>query len=251
MTQDLMQPARGNRISRATLTEQLEIAMRSDILDGVYSPQQRLRASDLAERYGVSATPLREALQRLAAENLVELDPRLGAYVSRVSDADMRDTYELLSVIAGMALDRSVRNGDAAWDQAVRDRFGKMVAATQLAEASSQTEDGDRPKVASEAAAAHWEFHDALYQRSGSPWLIKVAKMLHTHAERYRRLSMQTSRDRRDLPRAHALIMDAAMARDAESAVQALHDHFTGTIELLSDLSTSDAPQTDAQQPDE
>src|SRR5688572_6357929 len=95
-TLDLTQPG---RISRATLTEQLEEALRADILDGVYRPGQRLRASELTDRYGVSATPLREALQRLAAENLVELDPRLGATVSPISEHDLRDIYELLSMV--------------------------------------------------------------------------------------------------------------------------------------------------------
>ncbi len=229
-TLDLTPPG---RISRATLTEQLEEALRADILDGVYRPAQRLRASELTERYGVSATPLREALQRLAAENLVDLDPRLGATVSPISEHDLSDIYELLSMVGGMALERSVERGDEEWDAEVQRAFEAMTAAAARLEQATGETDAARRRLASEAAAAHWEFHDALYQRCGSPWLLRFAKMLHAHAERYRRLSLQRSGTRRNLPEEHGAIMLAARQRDAALAVEALRAHLGATVELL------------------
>jgi GntR family transcriptional regulator, carbon starvation induced regulator len=228
------QLASRGRISRATLTEQLEEALRNDILDGVHPPGKRLRASELTSRYGVSATPLREALQRLAAESLVDLDPRSGAAVSEISEEDLRDIYELLAIVGEMALERSVQRGDEAWDAEVERRFRAMTAAhaREIELARDGDGDSDRRRATGDAAAAHWEFHDALYQRCGSPWLMRFAKMLHAHAERYRRLSMQTAHDR-DLNAEHRAIMEAARSRDAAAAVAALRSHLDATVRLL------------------
>ena len=220
------------RITRATLTEQLEEAMRADILDGVFQPGQRLRASELTRRYGVSATPLREALQRLAVENLVDLDPRFGATVSRISESDLRDVYELLDLIGCLALDKSIQRGDDAWSEEVRTRFEAMVEATDR-QAAQEGSDGDlRRRLAADAAEAHWAFHSALYQASDSPWLLRFVEVLHAHAERYRRLSMQASRRRNSLHE-HEEIMLAARRGDREAAVAALREHLGETVRLL------------------
>jgi DNA-binding GntR family transcriptional regulator len=68
-------------------------ALRTDIFEGRPRPGQRLRAIERTERYKVSATPLREALQRLAGQDLVEIDSRLGLAIAPVSRTHLRDTY--------------------------------------------------------------------------------------------------------------------------------------------------------------
>src|SRR5919106_1503563 len=134
------------RVTRATLATQLEDALRVDIIEGVLTPGQRLRAADLTSRYGVSATPLREALQRLAAQNLVEVDPRLGATVARISQTDLRDIYWLRELLEGLALERSIERGDDAWEAGVTkawERFralGSMERAGTAADAITWSE---------------------------------------------------------------------------------------------------------------
>jgi GntR family transcriptional regulator, carbon starvation induced regulator len=232
----------GGRISRATMTEQLEEALRADILDGVLVPGRRLRASELTGRYGVSATPLREALQRLAAENLVDLDPRIGATVSAISQDDLLDVYEMLGLVGGMALERSVKRAVAPWDASVQHAFDAMHLASERLMADGLDDDAMRRSLAADAATAHWEFHDALYQRCGSPWLLRFAKMLHAHAERYRRLSIQAARDRRDIHAEHEAIMLAARRGDAGAAVGELRGHFEATVSVLLELFGSPEP---------
>jgi DNA-binding GntR family transcriptional regulator len=233
MTVEVVTRGRAGRISRATLTEQLEEALRADILDGVFPPGRRLRAIEISERYGVSATPLREALQRLAVEGLVEIDPRYGATVARISESDLIDVYEILSIFGCMALERSIATGDEAWATAVRARFEAMVAASDRQDADPGTDPDRRRRLASEAAEAHWGFHHALYDACGSPWLLRFLATLHAHAERYRRLAMQSAGLRRDSRHEHESIMDAALARDAATAVAALRDHLALTVQLL------------------
>jgi DNA-binding GntR family transcriptional regulator len=225
----------GSRISRATLTAQLEEALRVDILEGVLRPGQRIRANEMTERYGVSATPLREALQRLAVENLVELDPRLGATVAPISEADLRDIYEMLQLLDGLALQRSIERGDDAWIAEVEQRFGALSEAIARHESvTAETDDDTRRRAGIEWALTHWEFHQALYRACGSPWLLRFVRTLHAHSERYRMLAWHRREGaKRDSRAEHLHIMEAAKARDAEAAVSALHQHLGTTVDLL------------------
>lgn len=230
-------PAEAGRISRATLTAQLEEALRVDILEGVLRPGQRIRASEMTERYGVSATPLREALQRLAVENLVELDPRLGATVARISEDDLRDVYDMLQLIDGLALQRSIERGDDAWLAEVERSFEDLADAIVLQEGiSDATPDDERRRIGLHWSGVHWEFHSALYQAGGSPWLLRFVRSLHQHSERYRMLSMQGRVGmQRDSRREHEKILLATRARDADAAGAALHDHLGLTVKLIVD----------------
>src|SRR5262245_57141098 len=122
-------------LTRATLTGQLEDALRVDIIEGILAPGQRLRAAELTGRYNVSATPLREAIQRLAAQNLVEIDPRLGASVARMSRADLRDTYWMHELLEPLALERSMERGDAAWERRIQELFDDFRRLTRASDA--------------------------------------------------------------------------------------------------------------------
>lgn len=226
-----------SRVSRATLTRQLEDALRTDILEGVLAPGHRIRATDMAERYGVSATPFREALQRLAAENLIEIDPRLGATVSSISGADLQDLYEMLELLDCLALERSMERGGSEWIADVEQRFETLAGALVRQESVNATDDETRRLLGAELAAAHWEFHQALYAACGSSWLLRFIAILHDHAERYRMLARQPRAGRRrDSRGEHEIIMLAAQAGHKDAAVAALRQHLALTVELLRDV---------------
>lgn len=228
------QPA-PSRINYTTLTEQLEQALRVDILEGVLRPGQRIRANEMTRRYGVSATPLREALQRLAVEMLVELDPRLGATVAPISEADLTDIYDMLQLLDGLALERSIKRGDDQWMARVDRAFARLAGTiTQQEAITDQTDDDTRRRVAMEWSEAHWEFHNALYSACGSAWLMHFVGQLHKHSERYRMLTVQPLGGmRRDSHKEHERIYQAAKRRDAEAAVRSLREHLEMTVTLL------------------
>ena len=207
------------------MTTQLEDALRADIIDGDLAPGQRLRSAELSKRYSVSATPLREALQRLAVQGLVDLDPRLGATVAQVTQADLTDTYLLREVLESMALERSIVRGDDQWVADVTAAFEAFRTTVSAPDSSSS---------ASGAAAwshAHRKFHEALFSASGSPWLARVLRMLYDHSERYRMLSRRAGS--RDPLEEHAMIFRAAADRNIPMATGALHRHLKGTVDLL------------------
>lgn len=234
MFEQASHPSETARISRTTLTAQLEEALRADILQGSLRPGERLRASDMTKRYGVSATPLREALQRLAMESLVELDPRLGATVARISEADVRDVYDMLQHLGVRALQRSIELGDEAWLRGVERSFKALSDATVL-QGSGESASGDtRRRIGLQWSSAHWSFHQALYKACGSEWLLRFVETLHKHSERYRMLTLQEGIGmHRDSLHEHDLILRATASRDTEAAVAALRNHLQLTVNLL------------------
>src|SRR5690242_19785121 len=96
----------------ATRSDWVEERLRAAILQGELEPGQRLHANDLADRWDVSATPLREAFQRLASDGLVEMLPQRGARVTDVSIEEAGQIYELRLLLEPLCLRRSLEASD-------------------------------------------------------------------------------------------------------------------------------------------
>jgi len=213
-----------NRVTRATLAAQVEEAIRLDIIAGILEPGQRLRAAALTRHYGVSSTPLREALKRLAAQNLVELGPRLGATVARISKSELHDIYYLRDLLEGEALERSIRFGNEDWEQKVRLAFESLKR-------ESGNDGTQRPAEILAWSTAHRVFHDSLFSACDSSWLLRFVAVLSDHSERYRMLSRR--RSHRPTMVEHRAIFQAAMARDGATARDALRHHLAMTVDFL------------------
>jgi GntR family transcriptional regulator, carbon starvation induced regulator len=212
------------RVSRATLASQLEEAIRVEIIEGVLTPGQRLRANDLTHRYGVSATPLREALQRLAAQNLVDIDPRLGATVAEISRTDLRDIYSLRELLEGIALERSIEHADDAWETRVGEAWERFRAHSSIGQNAETRE-------AIAWSQAHRQFHEALYSACQSPWLLRFIETLYDHSERYRMLSVRSKM--RLTTEEHEGIYRPSIERNAPEAVAWLRKHLHDTVAHL------------------
>jgi len=212
------------RVSRATLTSQVEDAVRLDIIHGVLPPGQRLRAADLSRKYGVSATPLREALQRLAAQRLIDWDPRLGAAVAEVSLPELRDIYWLREKLETLALSRSIELGDEDWE-------ARLAQAWERLRKARRPSAGSRQAGAIEWPEAHRQFHEALLAACDSTWLRRFTRTLSQHSERYRVLSAHIGT--RDSREEHEELMRTAVARQTEPAIQALRRHLTSTVDVI------------------
>lgn len=211
-------------VRRVTLTAQIEDALREDIISGTLAPGERLTTAELTLRYQVSATPLREALQRLAAQKLVEIDPGLGATVPPISRAHLRDTYRAREMLEVAAVARSIERADARWEFRVRELFGEF----QMAVALSQ---GGRDDGLLSWSPAHRAFHEGLIANCDSPWLESLLHVINDHTERYRMLSARSGV--RDPMEEHAAIFAAALARNVVAATDALRQHLERTVEVL------------------
>lgn len=221
----------GTKVSRATLALQLEEALRADILSGELQPGERLRAADIAPRYGVSATPLREALQRLAVEGLVVLDARIGVRVSLTSRADLHDVYETRVVLESEALRRSIKRGDDAW-------LGRVAMALEdLRKITPRTEisagDGSAAEAAKAWSSAHRDYDLQLYSACESPLLLRFIDTLSKRCERYRRAAGQLANAYSTWLDDHAAIYQAIRARDEREAVSVLERHLRETENMV------------------
>ncbi len=218
------------RISRATLTTQLEEALRTDIVAGLLEPGRKLRAADIAALYGVSPTPIREALQRLSGEGLVALDPKVGAKVAAITLDDARDVFAVRLMLEPRALELSIARGDTAWLADVAAALEELRARTATRGGSG---DGTRWREAMlESAEAHRAFHWTLLSACGSPWLLRFLSILYGHSARYRMLLVR-GRDRPSWVHEHELVLDAARRGDARAAVRVLEGHIDAGLDAL------------------
>lgn len=212
-------------VTKQTLAEQLESALRTEILLGDLKPGARLRAEEIAVRYGVSHTPIREALRSLAADALVSLDPHAGAQVAKVSIGDLRDVYRTRLFLEPEALRWAIENGDEVWERNLLTALESLVQEFRRR--------ATHPREAAHARAeAHRRFDQALFASCGSEWLLRMVRMMSRHSERYRVVLRSARGIDRDLEHEHRDIAEAAIARDDVGARAALEAHLRRSFEL-------------------
>ncbi|WP_372621934.1 FCD domain-containing protein [Falsiroseomonas sp.] len=210
--------------------------LRHDILAGVLAPGQRLRLHDLRTRYAIGVAPLREALSRLQAEELVVATDHRGAAVAGVSIAEMLDLTRVRIVIDDAALREAIAQGDDAWEA------GLVAAFHRLDRASGRLASGT-DGAAEEWEARHEEFHRALLAAAPSPMLLRLHGMLLARWRRYRLFSIYRQAGR-DHVGEHRAIMEAALARDAETACRRLAEHYRLTGDVTRRALESSSLQT-------
>lgn len=215
-----------------TLTEEAYRRLRMDIIGGAFEPGSPLRLEALKERYGLSFSPLREALNRLHAERLVVASALRGFRVSNVSFEEMRDAIETRVLIDVEGLRRSIAKGNDDWEGAVVAAFHALSRCANRLSTLKRDRTEDESE---ELEGRHREFHLALVAACGSRWLIDFSSQLYAQTERYRRPMMQShskTPQSRDIEAEHRAIMEAAIARNANAAAFLLEQHYrkTGTM---------------------
>jgi DNA-binding GntR family transcriptional regulator len=209
-----------------SLVEDVYEALRSDILFGRRLPSSRLQLNELAEEHDVSLSVVREAVTRLASEDLVEATPQRGFRVRSISLEHLRDLTWVRIEIETLALRQSIAKGDVTWE-------ANLVGAHhRLSVTPMYFEDG---RGNTEWMSAHGAFHAALAAGAGSPVLERVRRQLYDAAELYRYWSgnLPNHPTRAHVPDEHKAIFDAALARDADLAVDLLTEHLDATARHL------------------
>lgn len=209
--------------STKSLTSAVYHILRGSVLHGHLEPGTKLTVSRVAAQFRVSLSAVREALARLAAEGLLETADHRGFRVSPVSREDLLDLTQTRIDLETLALRRAIANGDAAWADRVRAAFESLQAAERNARSLNQRR-----------YLLHAEFHMALVEACGSPWLLRTLSMLFERSERYRLLSASYSKIRGEVAHEHEQIYKAAVVeRDAEKACEILTYHTRQTTEAL------------------
>ncbi len=217
-------------VSRAipspTLTETLRERLRQDIILGYLPPASKLKLEALSRSYKVGVSTMREGLSRLSADGLVVAEGQKGFAVQPVSVEDLREITEMRQLLECHGLSLSIANADLDWEARVIAAYHKLSRAESLVE-DNPTQHG------AEWERFNQEFHEALISNCRSRWLLLYRRTMYDHSLRYRMLSLKTkSFPRSQSVKEHRDILDAALKRDAETAVTVLARHIMKSAEL-------------------
>ncbi|WP_170182063.1 GntR family transcriptional regulator [Phreatobacter stygius] len=202
--------------------------LRHDIVAGKLPAGAKLKLEGLTADYAVGMSPLREALTRLMGDLLVVSEGQRGFWVAPLSLDELDDISRVRALIETEALNAAIRNGDAAWEAALTRAFDDLSAVEATL---PQTAEPLEPAVLERWEQCNRAFHTALVAASGSPLLIKLRDLLYQQSERYRRVSLNVSRRRRNVHDEHVAIYEAAIARNALRACRMTELHLARTAE--------------------
>jgi DNA-binding GntR family transcriptional regulator len=205
------------------LAEQAFRLLRGRILRCEIEPGAKLKIEVLQHEHGFSSSPLREALNRLAQEGLVNTDDRRGFWAAPVTIADLRDVTRMRLLLDCEAVKESIARGDDAWEAAA------VAAFHHLAKVEGRITGPGPLALNAEWSVLHKQFHFALMGACGSTKLLWICSSLFDQAERYRRLSMRWRKEPRNKSAEHKRILDAALKRDAKGTLALLTDHISRT----------------------
>jgi DNA-binding GntR family transcriptional regulator len=198
-------------------------ALRSAILSRVFEPGQRLNVNELAQQLDVSLTPIKDALGRLAAEELIEIRPRSGTFVTSMSPDDVAETFEIRAALECLAAEAAVVKATDADIEQLRALF----------EAMNVTEEDEQAWALHEPRNS--EFHCWIVRCSKNRKLIAMYEGLNAHIQIARIHNAEADWRRRLTVehREHAAIVAAFEARDAQAAVGALRKHLARAADSL------------------
>jgi len=210
-----------------TLNASALTQMRADIIACRLMPNERLRVEALRERYGMGTSPIREALMRLEAEGLVELEQNKGFRVAEVSRDNLLDLMRTRIEIESIALRWSLERGGVDWEADLLSAFHRLSRQTKI--------DPSTPDAISEAwSREHANFHAALVAACGSPTLLAIRARLFEQADRYVALSIMSNGPLRDDVGEHKQLMRAALSRDFEKTLELNRAHIGRTLDKVS-----------------
>lgn len=225
-TNDARENSVGDNKGRETLASAVYDRLLNDILNGSLEPGLKLRLQVLKKHYDVGNSPLREALNRLSENGMVEREENKGFRVAPASEEELKELIRTRCWLEEIALRESIANGDDIWEEGVVLAFHRL---SRLSLSGS----GDGKYNTQEWERLHREYHAAMMSACGSSILLGYCAQLHEKTLRYRNLAaVMEYRERHELEE-HRAIQEAVLNRDADLAVQLMKAHFRVTAEIV------------------
>ncbi|MEP3047960.1 MAG: GntR family transcriptional regulator [Roseibium sp.] len=182
------------------------------IFDGTYSDGNRLDEVRLSEEFGVSRTPLREALQKLALSGLVELIPRRGAFVRQPGPVELMEMFEVMAELEAVC-------GRLASMRISEQALADLRDANEKCQSAIDHQDPDAYYIENE------RFHRIIYQQSGNGFLTSEANALHRRLKPFRRQQLRLRGRMAQSMAEHRAIVKALENSNPESSANVLRDH--------------------------
>ena len=217
---DLLSP---DRLKPRALYEDVAELIRQRIFSRQLAPGSWIDELTIAKDYGISRTPLREALKVLATEGLVTMKVRRGAYVTEVSEQDLKEVYHLLSLLESDA-------AGVVAAKATQAQMDELKALHQQLEATVRPNKTDREKF----FEINERFHMALLKIANNRWRDQMVADLRKVMKLNRHHSLFKAGRIEDSLAEHRAIMAALTARDAFAATECMKAHFQNGLEAAS-----------------
>lgn len=206
----------------STLSQQCYEQLQDEIIEGILKPGQKLKVMHIKERFNIGQSPVREALSRLVAFGLVDVEDNKGFSVSKISEVDIRDTYTTFTHIENMALELAIDKGDENWEALIVSELHKL----------GLIESAQGFGTYSQWAERNYNFHVALISGCNSPTLLEIRRNLYMKFDRYCRMSYQISKHELSLNhKEHKLLAETVLKRDKKTAKSLMAYHINGALE--------------------
>jgi DNA-binding GntR family transcriptional regulator len=206
------------QIPGVTLAESLRQQLEGAIAAGHLEPGSRLDEQEIAQRFGVSRTPVREAFRLMAANNLVELRGRQGATVRAIKAEALIEMFQVMAELEGLCARLAARRVSQAWGNEISEIHQKLISAGETGDIDVFYD-------------VNQEFHEAIYEASRNAFLADQTRKLRNQVAAYRRRVTRMPNRIADTLREHEAIMQAILAHDPERAHSTMRDH----VNLLGD----------------
>jgi len=196
----------------ARTADKLISDIRKEVSSGILKPGDQLEVTALAERFGVSRTPIREAIRTLVESGVLETRPRKGSFVRVLSAKQLLDLFQVAAELEGMACRLAALSLTKENVEAIESGLAKC---TQAAEFQNNVE----------YAMANLDFHTAIHNASGNDWLIEQLRQLQINLNSYRTMPYEIRGRLKKSTDEHKIICDAILSGDGEHACNLMRDH--------------------------
>jgi GntR family transcriptional regulator, carbon starvation induced regulator len=191
-----------------SITEQVYVNLRADLIACRVRPGSKLRTVDLSKRFGVSLSAVREALTRLSADGLAIADPQRGFTAAPVSPTDLLALAAAHMGVETLCIQRALAVGDSMWEARLQAALDDLIAVPV-----------ETQHLSLEFASAYTAFESALVSACDNPWLMRLRATLSAQTERYKCICLPNASAEPDPMRMLRDICHAAIERDAQLTV--------------------------------
>jgi DNA-binding GntR family transcriptional regulator len=216
-----------------TKADEIALALEDAVISGELAPGTVLRQETLSERFGVSRTPIREALRRLAATGLVSFEPNRGVRVRAIPREELREAFLVRAELEALVTELAVPRFDNARLLALRAAEADFAGLTvELLDRRRGEE--ERTELTGEWVRANYRFHDVIYEAAAVPFVERVAKNARrTFLSRWRPGGPEIDDLYEQNMHQHRAILGAIEARSSEGARALAHEHVLHSCRLL------------------
>ena len=220
--------ATSNVLGRSTTATVVANKLRDEVQQGTLAPGTRLRQNEVAERFGVSTTPVREAFAQLQAEGLVRIDPHRGAVVFHPSAEDLLEYYEIRESLEALAVSHVIGRITPATAHELNELIARMR----------------RTKNTRRWLQMNDEFHLKLYECAHRPHLSTLIANLRDASNPYIYMFVANKKPTDEANDEHQEILDACISGDAPASERSIRNHLRHTSQELARHLPRDDPSS-------